>query len=206
MSLDVNRLEKVREIGGGVVQARCPACAEAGHDRKGQHLRVFPDGRFGCCAYGKDPEHRKRIFALAGDRTRRPITVRIAPGKPGGPKPMSVRTSLTEFLGTLGTPDFKLVSDGAVENCNSGTLGTGILMSRAYAREGDSSVELKDNETGVPGVPKQKTAHLPYLTSSGDLRIPFDSPERYHWWAGGQSIRLTMQELLERKENDAAPF
>jgi len=24
--------------------------------------------------------------------------------------------------------------------------------------------------------------HLPYLTPGGTLVIPFDSPERYHWW------------------------
>jgi len=29
MSLDVAKLEKVRELAGGLVQARCPACAEA---------------------------------------------------------------------------------------------------------------------------------------------------------------------------------
>ena len=23
---------------------------------------------------------------------------------------------------------------------------------------------------------------LPFLTAGGDLSIPFDSPERYHWW------------------------
>jgi len=23
---------------------------------------------------------------------------------------------------------------------------------------------------------------LPYLTADGTLLIPFDSPERYHWW------------------------
>ena len=27
MSLDVRRLEKARELAGGIVQARCPACA-----------------------------------------------------------------------------------------------------------------------------------------------------------------------------------
>src|SRR5215468_6875763 len=35
----------------------------------------------------------------------------------------------------------------------------------------------------------------PYLTSKGELRIPFTSDRRYHWWAGGQSIAETLQEL-----------
>ena len=66
MSLDVAKLEKVRELSGGLVQARCPACAEGGHDRTGEHLRIYPDGRFGCCVHPKDSDHRKRIWALVG--------------------------------------------------------------------------------------------------------------------------------------------
>src|SRR5688572_12334123 len=66
MSLDQSKLEKVRRFGNGSVQARCPACAEAGNDRTGNHLRIYPDGRFGCCVNPGDRQHRKRIFALAG--------------------------------------------------------------------------------------------------------------------------------------------
>ena len=76
MSLDVAKLEKVRELAGGLVQARCPACAEGGHDRTGEHLRIYPDGRFGCCVHPKDGEHRKRIWALAG--VRQPGTISAA--------------------------------------------------------------------------------------------------------------------------------
>jgi hypothetical protein len=37
---------------------------------------------------------------------------------------------------------------------------------------------------------------LPYLTLEGGLVIPFDSPERYHWWKpGGQSVQETLSEL-----------
>ena len=32
----------------------------------GEHLRIYPDGRFGCCVHPKDGDHRKRIFALVG--------------------------------------------------------------------------------------------------------------------------------------------
>ena len=67
MSLNLNKLEKVRKLENGIVQARCPACAEGGNDRAGEHLRIYPDGRFGCCVHPKSGEHRKRIFALAGD-------------------------------------------------------------------------------------------------------------------------------------------
>ena len=66
---------------GGKIIARCPACAEAGHDQKGEHLVINADGRFGCVVYPGDSadakEHRKRIFALCGDREIKPLVVRI---------------------------------------------------------------------------------------------------------------------------------
>ena len=65
-SLDFTRLEKARHHASGKVTARCPACAEEGRDRSGNHLAVFPDGRFACAACPGDQEHRRRIFGLAG--------------------------------------------------------------------------------------------------------------------------------------------
>lgn len=68
MSLDITKLENVREVGNGKIEARCPACAEAGLDRQGNHLRIDADGRF-CCVVnpGKDgASHRKRVYTLAG--------------------------------------------------------------------------------------------------------------------------------------------
>jgi len=35
----------------------------------------------------------------------------------------------------------------------------------------------------------------PRLDAHGRLVIPFDADPKYHWWAGGQSIRETLQEL-----------
>ena len=71
MPLLIEKLEKVQNWALGKVRARCPACAEAGMDDKGQHLVVLPDGRFGCAVNpGPDGQaHRKRIWALAGDGT-----------------------------------------------------------------------------------------------------------------------------------------
>jgi|GEM_PF-1239311 len=68
MSLDLSKLENVRELSNGKVEARCPACAEAGLDRQGNHLRIDSDGRF-CCVVNAGKEgalHRQRIFALVG--------------------------------------------------------------------------------------------------------------------------------------------
>jgi len=35
----------------------------------------------------------------------------------------------------------------------------------------------------------------PFLTVDGTLSIPFNSPERYHWWKGGQSVPQTLIEV-----------
>jgi hypothetical protein len=81
MSLDLTKLEKLRELGNGGCQARCPACGETGQDRTGEHLRISPDGKFGCCVFPGDRKHRSRIFALAGDSRPKAIKVRGSVGK-----------------------------------------------------------------------------------------------------------------------------
>lgn len=35
----------------------------------------------------------------------------------------------------------------------------------------------------------------PHLNARGELIIPITADGRYHWWAGGQSIRETLLEL-----------
>ena len=225
MSLNVSKLESVRELAGGIVQARCPACAEGGHDRTGEHLRIYPDGRFGCCVHPKDGEHRKRIFALVGVRKPGTFTLRIKT-PPAMAAVRSVKAALTAFsAGTFGTP--KTESENGVPNVPSlpiddfGTHGTGLFNPRAYAQEGlppanidmvDFHKELKDSESAVPSVPSLGVGvppiaagqRLPFLTAGGDLSIPFDSPERYHWWRGAQSVAATMAEVKERMNYAAA--
>src|SRR5262249_47462958 len=55
-------------------------CAEAGQDQTRNHLIIQADGRFGCVVYPSDSpdarEHRKRIFALCGNREIKPLVVR----------------------------------------------------------------------------------------------------------------------------------
>lgn len=224
MSLDVAKLKKVRELAGGIIQAQCPACAEGGGDRKGQHLRIYPDGRYGCCVHPKDGEHRKRIFALAGERKPGTFSVRLKT-PPALSAVRSVKAALTEFgAGTPGTG--KTESKSGVPSVptspagNSGTLGTGNSELRARTRGdspgthidigGDCQEKLKDCESGVPNVPTAVSAEppsaapcggpserLPYLTPGGSLVIPFDSPERYHWWKPPHEERLSPEETLK---------
>jgi hypothetical protein len=58
-------------------------------------------------------------------------------------------------------------------------------------------------ETGVRsvrevehGAERGKEGNAPYLMLDGTLVIPFDSPPRFHWWKGGQSIAQTRAEVL----------
>jgi hypothetical protein len=74
MSLNISKLKNVRVRGGKTI-ARCPACAEAGHDQKGEHLVINADDSFGCVVYPGDSGHRKRIFALCGDRQVKPLII-----------------------------------------------------------------------------------------------------------------------------------
>jgi len=67
MPLDFQRLENLRSCPGGH-RAACPACRDDDGDRKGDHLFIGEDGRFGCAVHQGDRDHRRRIFALAGVR------------------------------------------------------------------------------------------------------------------------------------------
>lgn len=93
--IDIGRIEKCRKAGDGWI-GRCPACAEAGADRTGNHLRVWPDGRFACVVNtgAEGRHHRQRIFALLGkpeDRRAQlarmpavPRVVYVRPARGGG--------------------------------------------------------------------------------------------------------------------------
>jgi hypothetical protein len=67
MALDIAKLENVKRKTDDKLTARCPACAAQGDDNKGEHLVVFPDGRYGCVVNPGDKGHSKIIFELAGE-------------------------------------------------------------------------------------------------------------------------------------------
>ncbi len=71
MSLNIKKLSNVSEKPDGKLTARCPACALDGKDKKGDHLVVYPDGKFGCVKYEKDATHQKLIHSIAGDGVKK---------------------------------------------------------------------------------------------------------------------------------------
>lgn len=91
-SLDGNKLEDVRARGGGAFIARCPACAALGGDRKGEHLIIFPDGKYGCVVTDADPLHRREIHRLAGAGKHSPQT-------PIQPKKIPIRLVNSDWNG-----------------------------------------------------------------------------------------------------------
>jgi hypothetical protein len=256
MSLDLSKLQKVVELSDGVKRAKCPACAESGSDKSGQHLRIYPDGKFGCCVFPGDREHRKRIFALVGNRTQQGIRVRVA----ASPNAKPIQSGVLGRLGrsfvsptrTDGPDGVSEVECEILDEEESRTLRTGEPNWNIDTEETDTTeTELRTARTGKTEcteelftdertlrtpqlslvlqqehseIEKYKThiykdfdegvrcvrllpaggngtqlgQKLPYLTSSGDLVIPFDSPERYHWWKSGQSVKETLAELRER--------
>lgn len=65
-NLDLNKLDNVILHADGSVHAACPACREAGEDVSGNHLFIWPSGKYGCAKYVGDKEHRKLVWKLAG--------------------------------------------------------------------------------------------------------------------------------------------
>ncbi len=110
MPLDLARLENARQRGNRLT-ARCPACAETGSDRKGEHLAIFADGRFACVMNpGPAGEvHRQRIFDLAGIKehpgqpARAPVIAlqRPQPARPALHLPPLRRLTVGEMLAII---------------------------------------------------------------------------------------------------------
>src|SRR5262245_23845381 len=128
---------------GRKTTARCPACAEAGHDQTRNHLFIQVDGRFGCVVYpGDSPEareHRKRIFALCANREIKSLVVRRSDlGRSGRVDQSHPAGELlkTGLLGRL----------GRLFQTHSGT-------EQAHEEKEDRGAEnLNDCEKGVPSV------------------------------------------------------
>jgi len=114
MTLDLSKLENVRERGGKTVAA-CPACREVGADKKGNHLSILNDGRFNCIANQGEAgkEHRRRIIQLAEEdkgrakglnsyftRVSKPKPVCASATKPKAEFP-PMRTPAAEELATI---------------------------------------------------------------------------------------------------------
>jgi hypothetical protein len=66
MKIDTLKLKNLVPKKDGSIEAQCPACFAAGHDKTGNHLIVYPGGEFGCVANQGDSSHNKEILDLVG--------------------------------------------------------------------------------------------------------------------------------------------
>jgi hypothetical protein len=65
-ALDLGKLTNVKDHGDKIT-AGCPACKARGADASGNHLVLFPDGRFGCVV-NSDKSHRAEVLRHAGTK------------------------------------------------------------------------------------------------------------------------------------------
>jgi hypothetical protein len=64
--LDLSKVEKLKRGPKGSAIGRCPACALDNHDKSGNHLIVYSDGKYGCAKHREDKEHTNLIYQLIG--------------------------------------------------------------------------------------------------------------------------------------------
>ncbi len=63
MRLDLSRLESVRRQSDQSIICACPVCRQEGHDRTGNHLRVYKTGQFNCILHSGERQHNRAIRA-----------------------------------------------------------------------------------------------------------------------------------------------
>lgn len=218
MSLDISKLENVKEKHSHI-RARCPACAEQGHDHKGNHLSIDEQGRFTCVLYpGEGGKcHRKRIFELTGIKghMKKSIKIKVPKCKLNQNKTSLFTDSDNHNLGRLGRVNHTRGESAVICKNILGRLGR-LFITPPYIDLKKNNNNKKEYEIAVPAVPNEtegdchatptksidETMNLdqtawppPYINKSGTLVIPFNSDPKYHWWNGGQSIRDTLREL-----------
>lgn len=69
-----------------------------------------------------------------------------------------------------------------------------FFQERAAIREFDGEQSRVEAELGA------LEEVMPYLGANETLHIPPNSPKKYHWWNGGQSIEATLCELGASQE------
>jgi hypothetical protein len=112
-TIDPSKLQKVNKRPNGEIIAQCPACAAAGGDGTGNHLIVYPDGRFGCVVNKGDKAHNQEILNLVGvedGKTPEKPKVKIRPRRvPPSIVTMEVPRRTLEELGFVRDPARRLI-------------------------------------------------------------------------------------------------
>ena len=112
-----------------------------------------------------------------------------------------------------GVPDKQSLAFLYFRTLRTASLKPSVHMRKEEIEICDEAHTSKDAENGVLSVlggkegevfpaAEHQGGRLPFFTADGTLSIPFDSPERFHWWRGGQSVSQTREEV--RSWNTAA--
>jgi hypothetical protein len=155
MSLNIEKLENPR-LRGGKKTYRCPACAEAGGDTKGEHLIVNDNGSFGCVVYPKNYEHRKRIFALVGDRALKTLIIRSTSTRKLVSEPKPLKTGIwgrlgrvNLYTGSYNNPKKESISPNVIETGVSPEPVRGVPRSDPTTRRSPNFLSHgRDHEAG----------------------------------------------------------
>jgi len=76
--IDLDKLENLKPDSNGWTAA-CPLCRHEGHDKTGNHLKIYPNGAFGCVLNQKDKAHNAGILQLVGTESDGILTYSSAP-------------------------------------------------------------------------------------------------------------------------------
>ncbi len=125
MGLDLSQLKHVKNLGSKVI-ARCPACAEKGKDRKGEHLFIEAGGRFGYTGQNPAPGTTPPPAAAGGIRDIRDMapattTPPVTEQKPT-PPPASTAPSAADMPYANSVPGNPLVVTLPGSNASLGQI------------------------------------------------------------------------------------
>lgn len=111
-TIDTSKLANVDKKPNGEIIAQCPACAAAGGDTTGNHLKVYPDGKFNCVVNNKCKQHNQEILKLVGvedGKTPEKPKVKVRPHRvPPSTVIMEVLRRTLEELGFVRDPQRRL--------------------------------------------------------------------------------------------------
>ena len=184
MPLDLSKLECVR-CADDRTHARCPACAEIGGDKKGEHLMIDPQGRFGCAVYAGDLGHRSRIWALAGVRD----------GKPSfgfTPRPVPIRRAFQASDASDGTSRVGTECRSVWYKSSDASDGTFYPFSVLGEYSNSGSVAVQPSEPSeipssrIPTSPPPANIGPSVIAATAPQLIPRDAP-----FVEGQRYRLS---------------
>ena len=189
MGIDIRKLENVSEKFDNKVIARCPACAAEGGDKKGEHLVIFPDGKFGCVKYEGDAAHRNRIHALAGDGKRFEhilVKVPVVPFEVPAPSVVIRLSEFPRFSGTVRRAWYAEEEPAVPLGIEAGTAQ--IESSFAGDSPGDQPARVKkqEDELEAPAkkairssffnVPPQRAGHYHVTQAPKNPKPPLLTP------------------------------